>query len=358
MSELDGRLRKLRRRLDKLDLTALYVGAASNVRYLTGFTGSAGHLLVTADALTLFTDGRYRTQAHQETDGVEIVAEPRDSMGLLLEALDDRRVRELGYERNRLSLTAFERLRGSKRRRKLVALDGFVEEQRQIKSEREIDRIRRSAELASDAFEDWCGKLRPTWTERRAAAELEYLMRRRGAEGAAFETIVASGPHTALAHARPRDVRVGRKSLILIDHGAILGGYSSDMTRVVSFGDPGLEMRRIHEAVREAEQAALEAVRAGRKASTIDRAARKALKTSGLAESFSHSTGHGVGLEVHEPPVLGPKREQRLKEGMVVTIEPGVYVEGLGGVRIEDMVVVRKNGCERLTLGDRGLRLL
>lgn len=357
MTPLASRLNALRRRLRKEGLDAVYIGSQPNVRYLTGFSGSAAHLLVVADGAVLVTDGRYTVQAATEISaGVEIVAEMRDAAEMLAEQLAALKVRRLGFERNRLSFAAHAGLEAADPRRKLVPLDGWVEEQRMVKTEEEIAAIREAIGLASDAFEQWLQKLSPRWTEQRAAGELDYLMRRRGAEGSSFPTIVASGAHSALPHAKPRDVALGRNSLILADHGAILGGYSSDMTRVVATGDPGPELRRMHQAVLDALESAVSAVRAGVKASTVDRAAREALGRAGLAETFTHSTGHGLGLEVHEGPRLGPKQDVRLKSGMTVTIEPGAYVEGVGGVRIEDVVAVRPDGCERLTSTPRELR--
>jgi Xaa-Pro aminopeptidase len=218
--------------------------------------------------------------------------------------------------------------------------------------------MRRSAELNSAALEAMFARWRPSWTERRVAAEIDYEMGRQGAERPSFETIVAGGEHGALPHAAPRPVSPPKRSLVVLDHGAILDGYASDMTRMAAWGDPGAAARRIFDAVLEAQLAALDAVRSGVTAKSVDGAARKILKRHGLGECFPHSTGHGLGLEIHERPKLGRKESMRLQEGMVVTIEPGAYVPDLGGVRIEDMVVVRRSGCEILTSTPKTLRIL
>ncbi len=227
-----------------------------------------------------------------------------------------------------------------------------------MKSPEEIDKIRRSAALNSEVFDAVTAKVTSRWTEERLAGELEYEMRKRGAEGASFPSIVASGAHGALPHAQPRPVRIEPNSLVVMDHGAILDGYASDMTRMISLGAPPLEQRRLVDAVRQAQRAAIERVRAGVACSVVDEAARNVLKAKGLDQYFVHSTGHGVGLEIHEGPRIARGVRSRLKAGMTITIEPGVYVEGVGGVRIEDLVVVEADGCRSLTPTSRRLRVL
>ena len=354
------RIGSLRAHLDRERVDALYVGSAANIRYLTGFTGSAGHLLITGEAAILFTDSRYEIQSAEETDGIEIVIGRRDSLQDLLEALPRRAVRRLAYERALISAALLERLADVVSRSKLVGLDDAVERLRLIKTEAEIEAIRRSVELNSAAFERVLAKIRPTWTERRTAAELDYWMQRLGASGAAFPTIVASGAHSALPHARPRDAACGSGVPVLVDQGALLAGYASDMTRVVCLGSASAELRRVYSAVRRALEAAVAAIRPGVSTRTVDWAARRSLREDGLEKLFTHSIGHGVGLEVHEQPFFrrGPGRGVRLRQGMVVTVEPGVYVAGELGVRLEDMVVVRQKGYERLTKTPLKLRIL
>lgn len=348
--------RRLRRLAFREPIDAFYVSALANIRYLTGFTGSSGHLLVEPTRTTLFVDGRYETQAHEQAIGIEVVVSPSDPLVSLLAELRRRKLVRVGVERNRLSLEVYERVRAV--RKKVVPLSGLVEELRAVKSAAEIDRIRRSQALNSEVFEAVTGRLRGSWTEERLAGELEYEMRRRGAQGASFPSIVASGAHGALPHAAPRAVRLQRNSLIVLDHGAILDGYASDMTRMIALGTPSPEQLSLVDAVREAQQKAIETVRAGVSCSTVDRAARSALKKRGLDRYFVHSTGHGLGLEIHEQPRISANVSTRLKTGMAITIEPGVYVAGLGGVRIEDIVVVRADGCESLTPTSHEIRIL
>lgn len=356
MSASASRIEALRRQIRRSKADCIYVSALPNIRYLTGFRGSAGALLVTPDQAVLFVDGRYRTQAAEQTEGIEVVVSERGAEHGLLADLTRRRIRKLGFERNRLSYAAWETLRAP--RRELIGIEGAVERLRAVKDADEIEAIARSCALNAEAYERTLRRARPSWTEARLAAELDHTMRLLGAEGPAFDSIVASGAHSALPHAQPRRRRLVRDGLIVLDHGAILDGYASDMTRVAAFGAPDVELRRIVKAVREAQAAALDVVKAGAEARTVDRAARQALKQHGLDQYFSHSTGHGLGLEIHEQPRIGPRERMRLREGMTITIEPGVYVEGLGGARIEDTVVVTSTGCRILTPPSKALRIL
>lgn len=359
MSADASRLRAIQRSLARRPYDAFHVGARANVRYLSGFTGSSGDLLITAHGATLFTDGRYEAQAAAQTSGIEVsVSTERQPFAALLEAFAQRRIRSLGFEANRLSFLQHQALVQARPRLRLVPVTGWIERLRTIKSAEEIEVLKRSAALNSNAFEAVVARWRPSWSERRVAAEIDYEIGRQGGEGTSFDTIVAGGEHGALPHASPRPVAPPKQSLVVLDHGAILDGYASDMTRMAAWGDPGAEARRIFAAVLEAQLAALDAVKAGVSAASVDRAARKTLKKHGLGDYFPHSTGHGVGLEIHERPKLGRQENLRLQEGMVVTIEPGAYVAGVGGVRIEDMVVVRRAGCEILTSTPKALRIL
>ena len=230
---------------------------------------------------------------------------------------------------------------------------GLIEELRCIKDEEEIEYIRQAARATAQALEDVRPLLRPGTRERDLAAEIEYRMRRRGAEGAAFETIVASGARGAWPHARASSKLLKKSELVILDLGAILCGYAADMTRTVHLGKPRARLRRLYAAVQDAQERALAVVREGVRAGDVDRAARGALGRHGLARYFTHSTGHGVGLEIHERPRLGRGETQRLEAGCVITVEPGVYLEGLGGIRIEDTVLVGSDGPEVLTTASK-----
>jgi Xaa-Pro aminopeptidase len=338
-------------------LDALVVSFLPNVRYLTGYTGSNGLVVILPDRAAFFTDPRYRIQAAQEVDcSVRVVSGAMlPGVAHYLRRLKSKRV---GFEKSRMTVEAHQTLKdalplGSS----LEAVVGWIERQRAVKSSREISAIRRSVELNSRAFEQAAKHIRTGMREGDLAAELDYRMRRQGAEGPAFETIVAAGARTALPHARPTSARLVQ-GLLLVDMGAMLDGYASDMTRMLFLGRPGARVRRTYKAVLEAQLAAIDAVRPGVPAKTVDRAARRVLARHGLANAFVHSTGHGLGLEIHEPPRIGKKEKTPLECGMAITIEPGVYVEGFGGIRIEDTVSVTKNGCEVLTPTSKELRIL
>lgn len=305
--------------------------------------------LATGESVVLFTDPRYRIQASQETSCKVKVAG-----GALIRAIGPeirrKRLKKVGFEKAHLSFDQHATLveevpLGTS----LAPLAGLVERLRMVKSEAEIGLIRRSVETNSKAFERTLRKIKPGLRESDIAAELEYQMRRLGAEKPAFETIVAAGERSALPHAQPTGRRAGNNELLLIDMGASQDGYSSDMTRMLFVGRPGRRVSGMYAAVLEAQLAGIDAVRAGVTAGEVDRAARRVLGRHGLGKAFIHSTGHGLGLEIHEPPRVARKDETRLEAGMVITIEPGAYIEGFGGVRIEDTVQVTGNGCEVLT---------
>ncbi len=360
MDQHSARLSALRRSV-RVDL--LYVSALPNIRYLTGFSGSAGHLLVEPDRATLFTDARYRVQASAQTDGIALEISEGDARFAFAAALRNRAPRILGFESNRLSYAAYSYLGQELPRCKLVPVDSGVERLRARKSPAEIEAIRNSVLLNSRAFDQACAFMRPGWTEARLAAEIEFRMRRLGAEGASFPTIVAAGAQGALPHAEPGDRVVEPGRPVVVDQGATLCGYCSDMTRMVALGHPDEADGTLIQAVLEAHEAAVDAIRDGVECRTVDRAARLALKSRSvdgvrLDTLFTHSTGHGLGLEIHERPRIGPKVRQRLRSGMVVTVEPGVYLPGRVGVRIEDVVAVTESGCDVLTRTPRALRVL
>jgi Xaa-Pro aminopeptidase len=268
-------------------------------------------------------------------------------------------LKRVGYEPARMTCDLFEALKARlPMRASLVPTPGWIEELRMVKTPEEIARIRRSVETNSRAFEQAVARVRPGMTEQRLAAELEYRMRRLGAEKPSFETIVAAGARSALPHAQPTAARLREGDLVVVDMGAFQDGYASDMTRVLFLGRPGARVKRTYRAVLEAQLAAIDRVRPGVGAAQVDRAARRVLKGYGLDGAFVHSTGHGLGLEIHEPPRIGMRSKAVLREGMAITIEPGVYLEGFGGIRIEDTIIVTASGCEMLTPTGKELRAI
>jgi Xaa-Pro aminopeptidase len=348
-SEIETRRENAGRELPARKLDALLVGFGPNLRYLTGFTGSNGMLLLWNRGAIFFTDPRYTIQAaDQVTCQSRICTGPMPTE--VIRQLRRRKFRRVGFEHNRMSFDTYQTLSsGLPAQTSLVPASGLVERMRMIKSGAEIGLMRESVRLNSVAFEQAVSRVRPGMSESRLAADLEYRMRRLGAEKPAFETIVASGPRSALPHADPTGAPMEQGHLVMVDMGAQWNGYCSDMTRMLFIGEPGRKVRRMYAAVLDAQLAAVAAVKPGIPAAAVDRAARQVLKAAGLDRAFVHSTGHGLGLEIHEAPRLGKKEKLTLEAGMAVTIEPGVYLEGVGGVRIEDTVVVTPAGCDVLT---------
>lgn len=335
---------------------ALLVSHLPNIFYLCGFSGSAGCLLVMSASALLLTDARYSLQARAEVTGARICI-VRDGLATALAGiLRAQEVRQLAFEGARLSVLQqrlFRRSTGS--RTAWRPISGWVEDLRTRKSPREVARMRQASRLASSVVREVLPLLRPGVRENEIAAEIDYRMRRGGASGAAFETIVASGRRTALPHARPSGKRLRKNELVLLDLGAILRHYCSDLSRTIYLGRAPERVRAAHRAILEAQAAARDALRPGVSAESVDAAARQVLMRNGLGRYFVHSTGHGLGLEVHEEPRLAVGQKTRIQEGFVVTLEPGVYWEGVGGIRVEDDVVVTRRGHEVLTDAPREL---
>ena len=353
------RLDRLRRAMDASGADALLVSHLPNVFYLCGFTGSHAALLVFPGQAHLFTDGRYTLQARQEAPvaRVHIGHQAAVAQASKLIALRKRRgLLRLGFDSAHLTQAEWTRVRAAAGQGvRWKPLAGLVEDLREIKSPGELEAMRRAAKLGSEVMEEVLSLVRPGVTELELAAEADYRMRRKGAAGPAFETIVASGVRSALPHARPTEKRLRKNELVVIDLGAILRHYCSDLTRTVYLGRAPGKVRRWYRAVEEAQQAALQALQTGQAAGNVDRAARRVLQRYRLGRFFTHSIGHGLGTEVHEGPRLGRGQKQEIRVGNVVTLEPGIYVEGVGGIRIEDDVAVHASGTEVLTSAPRGL---
>jgi len=351
-----GRLSRLQGVLDRNYLHALLVTHLSNIRYLCGFTGTSGVLVIGESTSAFFTDGRYSEQARAEVQGTRIMIARKPSMTAAAEWLSAnasrfgrKTPRRLGIESEHLTVAGRSQLASSLRSGfRLRETRGLVEQARMVKDEDEIARLRAAAVLGASLFERALEVIRAGVQESEVAAEMEYAARRGGAEEMSFPTIVAGGKRSALPHGRASRAAIPPRGFVVCDFGVILAGYCSDRTRTVHVGRPTSKVRQMYDAVREAQAAAIETVKAGVSVGEVDWAARSMLKKKGLARHFTHSTGHGVGLEIHEPPRLAEGQSEILRPGMVITIEPGVYVEGSGGVRIEDMVVVTERGCEVL----------
>jgi len=358
-----GRLRRLQSVLDRNHLDALLITHLPNIRYLCGFTGTSGVLVIGESTSTFFTDGRYSEQARAEVQGTRIMIARKPSMAAGAEWLSAnasrfgrKTPRRLGIESEHLTVAGRMQLAGLLRSDfRLRETRGLVERARMVKDADEIARLRAAAVLGASLFDRALEVIRPGVKESEVAAEMEYAARRGGAEEMSFPTIVAAGKRSALPHGRASRAAIPSRGFVVCDFGVILTGYCSDRTRTAHVGRPTSKARRMYEAVREAQASSIEAVRAGVSVGEVDRAARSMLKKKGLATFFAHSTGHGVGLEIHEAPRIAAGGTEILCAGMVITIEPGVYIEGSGGVRIEDTVVVTERGCDVLAPTSREL---
>jgi Xaa-Pro aminopeptidase len=345
-----GRQWRLAEALDSARLDALLVTHIPNIRYLCGFTGSAGILVATASRFTFFSDGRYREQARAQVQRARVVVPKGPVLDAAARTLADSKLKIVGVEGEHVSMATGAKLARMLRPQvRIRAMHGLIEQQRMIKDATEVENIRAAVRFASSLFDGVVGAIRPGVAEQTVAAQLEYAARNGGADGMSFDTIVAAGERSALPHGRASTHSIPRTGFVVLDFGVILAGYCSDMTRTVHVGHVSERSRSIYQAVREAQQAAIDAVRPCRRVGEVDKAARCVLQRHGFARCFTHSTGHGVGLEIHEPPRVARGEQQLLKPGMVITIEPGVYVPGYGGVRIEDMVIVTQTACEVLT---------
>ena len=341
----------LRQALGVHKLDAILVSQLPNICYLCGFRGSAGVILLTEKQNIFFTDGRYTEQARSEVNGSRVVIARQAPLLAAAEWLAAHSVPKgklrLGIEASHLTWGAYRRLAAALRGTVLLkAAPPLIEQARMIKDADEIGIIRSAAALGATLFDVALQSIRPGVTQTEVAAKMEFAARKSGAEGMSFPTIIVSGPRSALPHGRPGNTPIRSGEFVVCDFGVILTGYCSDRTRTVFVGRPGREARRIYQAVREAQLAAIQAVRPGRSLGEVDRSARKLLQKLGLSKYFTHSTGHGVGLEIHEAPRVAAREAEVLKPGMVITIEPGVYVPGRWGVRIEDMILVTGSGYE------------
>jgi Xaa-Pro aminopeptidase len=347
-----ARRKKLVAQLKAQALDALLVTSVTNVRYLTGFTGDSSWLLVGPKLCVLLSDGRYRTQLEEECPGLDAVIRPVDQKLTTCAAseLAKGKARHVGFEQDVLTVGLQSLIASAMPAVDLVPTRDLVEDLRQLKDSEEVTEIRRAISLAQRAFASMRATLRGELTERQVAHDLEHTIRSLGGEGAAFPPIVAVGDRAALPHYRAGHLRVEESGLLLVDWGAVsAGGYRSDLTRVLVTSKLSTKLEQVYGVVLKAQLAAIAAMGPGVSTKTVDLAARTVIDQAGFGKHFSHGLGHGIGLDIHEAPRMSPQGEATLQPGMVVTVEPGIYLAGVGGVRIEDDVLITKDGAEVLT---------
>jgi Xaa-Pro aminopeptidase len=351
MDRFAERRDRLRQALKKAKVDALLVTNYTNVTYLTGFTGDDSYLLVTPKNQIVISDARYTTQLEEECRGLEThIRPPGQGMLPAVEKLAKQaKLSRVGIEGDSMTVGFRERMAAKLGHIELVTTSGVVEELRMCKDKEEVAEIRRAVDYAQQAFTTVRKLLHPEQTEKEVADSLEHQMRREGGTGASFPSIVAVGDRAALPHYRPGQRRISEAPFVLIDWGAVGRGYVSDLTRVLVTGKIPPKLERIYGVVLNAQERAIDAIKPGMTCDQIDAVARKVIDKAGFGRRFGHGLGHGIGLEIHEAPRLTKGCEVKLKPGMVVTVEPGIYVPGFGGVRIEDDVLVTRSGGEVLT---------
>lgn len=345
-----SRAARIRARLAELEIDAVILTTPSNIRWSTGFTGSAGTVVITSDSLHLITDGRYSEQAEQQLaeaqcDG-EVVITQSAQLAMIAKALGN--ARRVGLEADSVTWAQQQRF-AEGLSAELVPTIAAIEKLRRVKDDTELARIELAADIADFALAKVRHLLNDGLTEKQFALALDMEMRAAGASGNSFTTIVASGPNGALPHARPTERTISAGDLVVIDFGCVVDGYCSDMTRSVGIGEISAEQTRMLEVIKEANAAGVAAIAAGQTTAAVDRAARSVVEDAGWGEAFVHGTGHGVGLDIHEAPRVSSASEEVLALGEVVTVEPGVYLPALGGVRTEDLLVVTNEGCRAMS---------
>jgi Xaa-Pro dipeptidase len=341
--------------LETLGVDAVLVTRLPNVRYLSGFTGSNAQALVAGSEGIFFTDGRYTEQSRHEVPDMERVTYLGTFPEPLADACGRLGIRRLGFEAHDLTVRALGELRDRVEGVEFVAVGDPVERARWVKDDEELELLREAQACTDRAFDDMLETVTVGMTERQVALELEHAMRRAGADTLSFESIVAFGENAAEPHHHPNHRALEEGDVITMDFGALYGGYHADFTRTIAFGEPPAQLQKIHDIVREAQQAGIDAARAGVTGGEVDAAARGVVQDAGYGDRFPHGLGHGVGLEIHEGPNFARDGKDVLPVGAVITVEPGIYVPGLGGVRIEDMIEVQEDGCRLLASSTREL---
>lgn len=339
---MNKRLQKARKLIKEKNLDAIIIVGRPNTIYNSGFTGSTSVLLIGLEKAWLVVDFRYTIQAKEQAfEGIEVVEQQESFYKTINGLISDNSIGNIGFEGNVLTFSEYQKMKISLTKAKsLVNLEGSTDMLRLIKDSEEIECIQQAVLFGDRVFDHIVKFIKPGMKETEVAAEIEYMMKKLGARGPSFETIVAAGHRSAMCHGTATDNIIKAGDAVVLDFGLIYRNYCSDMTRTIFIGEPDKELKKIYDIVRKAQEAALSGIVSGMKASDADKIARDIITEAGFGDAFGHSLGHGVGVEIHEEPRLSAKSEDILTDGMVFSVEPGIYVEGLGGVRIEDMVVM------------------
>lgn len=354
-----NRLEKIKSNFSELSIDSFLVKNLPNIRYVSGFSGSAASLLITKDKDHFITDFRYKSQSAKEVyNNFEILIYVQNSMMFLKDMIQMHNLKRIGFESNFLTFNEAENLRKEFSDVEFVPVDSLIEKIVICKNEKEIELTKKAVEITDRTFSDLLNIIKPGMTEREVSAHISYLQKLYGADGDSFDAIVASGERSAFPHARPTDKKILSGELLKLDFGCTVEGMKSDMTRTIAIGNVSDECKNIYNIVKEAQQRALDTVKAGINTKVLDASARDFIKEKGYGNNFGHGLGHGLGYDIHEKPAVNERSDYKLEVNNIITIEPGIYVEGLGGVRIEDDVIVTENGCEILNKSSKELIVL
>lgn len=352
---MEKRLVLLRQKLAENNLDAAFIYSKENRRYISGFTGSTGYVIITATKAYFVTDFRYRDQAQLQCKGFEVVIHGSSLLDQLKETVTKANIKNIAIEEGFMTVAFYDNLKSKFENIELLALKGIMDELRLFKDADEIENIAKAASIADAAFTHILGYIKPGKTEIEVAVELEYFCKKQGATEMSFDSIVASGVRSSLPHGVFSEKIINNGEFLTLDFGCVYNGYCSDMTRTVFVGKADEKQKKIYNTVLEAQQKALEQIRPGILGKEVDKIARDIITEAGFGENFGHGLGHGVGLAVHEEPRLSPLGERTLEANMVVTDEPGIYIAGYGGVRIEDLVLVTEQGNRVLSKSPKHL---
>lgn len=342
-----SRVENIQQEMKNQGVEALLITSPYNLRYASNFTGSTGLSVLTQAKSFFVTDFRYTEQAAEQAAGFEIIKNTGPIYEEVKTIVEKENIKSLGFEKDFVTFSTYEQIK-SLLSCELKPVSGLVESLREIKEDSEVETIQQAIKITEYAFEEILNVIKPGISEIEVANKLDFLMREKGASGVSFDTIVASGKRSAMPHGVASDKKIEQGDMITIDFGCYYNGYVSDMTRTFSLGDPGEELKKIHQIVLDANLKVTEQARAGVTGKELDDIARDYIKAKGYGEAFGHSTGHGTGLEVHESPGINFRNEKPLVKGNVITNEPGIYIPGLGGVRIEDDLLITEDGNKNL----------
>lgn len=354
-----NRLEKIKSNFSELSIDSFLVKNLPNIRYVSGFSGSAASLLITKEKDHFITDFRYKSQSAKEVYyNFEILIYVQNSMMFLKDMIQMHNLKRIGFESNFLTFNDAENLRKEFSDVEFVPVDSLIEKIVICKNEKEIELTKKAVDITDRTFSDLLNIIKPGMTEREVSAHISYLQKLYGADGDSFDAIVASGERSAFPHARPTDKKIISGELLKLDFGCTVEGMKSDMTRTIAIGNVSDECKNIYNIVKEAQQRALDTVKAGINTKVLDASARDFIKEKGYGNNFGHGLGHGLGYDIHEKPSVNERSDYNLEVNNIITIEPGIYVEGLGGVRIEDDVIVKENGCEILNKSSKEMIVL